>query len=79
MIIWYPFLTLMADAVQVIEMRLRLIALGKGTSDEMFLVVSEKIEAFGEARAILIRGGDPAHILDNYRKIVAANVTRLSG
>ena len=77
-IFWYPLLTLMADAVQLIEMRLRLIALGKGTSDEMFLMVSEKIEAFDEARAILIRGGDPAHILDNYRKIVATNVARLS-
>jgi hypothetical protein len=79
MIIWYPFLTLMADAMQVIEMRLRLIALGKGTPDEIYLMVSEKIEAFDKARAILIRGGDPAHVLDNYRKIVAANVARLSG
>jgi len=77
-IFWYPLLTLMADAVQIIEMRLRLIALGKSTSDEMFLMMSEKIEAFGEARSILIRGGDPAHILDNYRKIVATNVARLS-
>ena len=79
MILWHPFLTLMADAMQVIEMRLRLIALGKGTSDEMFLMVSEKIEAFDKAQAILIRGGDPAQVLDNYRKIVAANVARLSG
>jgi hypothetical protein len=44
MTIWYPFLTLMADAMLVIEMRLRLFALGKGTPDEMFLMVSEKIE-----------------------------------
>jgi hypothetical protein len=79
MIIWYPFLTLMSDAMQVIEMRLRLIALGKGTPDEMYLMVSEKIEAFDKARAILIRGGDPAQVLDNYRKIVAANVASLSG
>jgi hypothetical protein len=79
MIFWYPLLTIMADTVQVIEMRLRLIALGKGTSDEMFLMVSEKIEAFDKARFILVRGGDPAHVLDTYRKIVAANVTRLSG
>jgi hypothetical protein len=79
MILWHPFLTLMADAMQVIEMRLRLIALGKGTSDEMFLIVSEKIEAFDKAQAILIRGGDPAQVLDNYRKMVAANVARLSG
>jgi hypothetical protein len=78
MIFWYPLLTLMADAMQVIDMRLRLIASGKGTPDEMFLMVSEKIEAFDKAQAILIRGGDPAHVLDTYRKIVAANVARLA-
>jgi hypothetical protein len=78
MIFWYPLLMLMADVLQVIEMRIRLVALGKGTSDEMFLMVTEKIEALDNARAILIRGGDPAHVLDNYRKRVAANVARLS-
>jgi hypothetical protein len=78
MIFWYPLLMLMADVLQVIEMRIRLVALGKGTSDEMFLMVTEKIEALDNARAILIRGGDPARVLDNYRKIVAANVARLS-
>ena len=77
MTIWYPFLTLMADAMLVIEMRLRLFALGKGTPDEMFLMVSEKIEAFDKAQ--VVRGGHPAHVLDSYRKIIAANVTRLSG
>jgi hypothetical protein len=74
MLLWYQLLTLMADAVQVIEMRLHLIALGKGTSEETFLMVSEKIDAMAEARAILIRSGDPSLIIENYRKIVAANV-----
>ena len=32
---------------------------GQATSDEMFLMVNEKIEALAEARTILIRGGDP--------------------
>src|SRR5215207_4116942 len=67
MIFWSPLPMLMADALQVIEMRTRLVALGRGTSDEMFLMVTEKIEAFDDARAILIRGGDPAHVLNNYR------------
>jgi hypothetical protein len=78
MLLWYPLVTLMADAVRVIEMRLRLIALGKSTPDEMFLMVTEKLEAFDEARTILVRGGDPGHVIDNYRKIVSANVARLS-
>jgi hypothetical protein len=51
---------------------------GQATSDEMFLMVNEKIEAMAEARTILIRGGDAAEILDNYRKIVTANALRLA-
>lgn len=58
MLFWYPMLTLIIDALQVIDMRLRLIAAGKGTSEEMFLMLNEKVDALGEARAILIRGGD---------------------
>ena len=37
MLFWYPMLTLIIDALQVIDMRLRLIAARKGTSEEMFL------------------------------------------
>ena len=66
------------DALNVIDMRVRLIAAGKSTSDEIFLMVNEKVEALEEARAILIRGGDATQIIDNYRKIVAANAARLS-
>jgi hypothetical protein len=75
---WYSALTLMIDAMQVIDMRIKLIATGKGTSEEMFLMVNEKIDAMADARSILIRGGNSAHVIDNYRKIVAANVVRLS-
>ena len=73
------FWTLMADAAQVIEMRLRMIALGKSTPDEIFLMVSEKMRAMEEAKAILARGGNPSLVIENYQKIVAANVARLSG
>ena len=69
---------LMVEAARVIEMRIRMIAIGKGTSDEMFLRVTEKLGAMAQAKAIVIRGGDPSPIIDNYRKIVAANVARLS-
>lgn len=78
MIFWYPLLTLMADAMRVVDLRLRQIAAGEGTPEEMFLMVSEKMEALTAAQAILICGGDPSHIVENYRKIVAANVDRLS-
>ena len=69
MLFLYPMLTLMIDALNVIDMRVRLIAAGKSTSDEIFLMVNEKVEALEEARAILMRGGDATQIIDNYRKI----------
>jgi hypothetical protein len=75
---WFPVMTLMVEAARVIEIRLQMIALGKSTPDEMFLMVTEKLDAMEKAKAIIIRGGDPALIIDNYRKIVAANVAGLS-
>jgi hypothetical protein len=78
MFFFYPMFTLMIDILNVIDMRLRLIAAGKSTPDEIFLMVNEKVEAFEEARAILMRGGDTTQILDNDRKIVGANAARLS-
>jgi hypothetical protein len=78
MLFWHPAVSLMIDALRVIEIRLRLIASGKSTPQEIFLMMSEKIDALEAARAILIRGGDTVQIIDNYRMIVAANVKRLS-
>ena len=63
----------------MVEIRLRLMALGRGTLDEIYLMVTEKINALEEARSVIIRGEDPSLIIDNYRNIVAANIARLSG
>ena len=71
-------MTLMVEAKRVIELRLRLIVLGRSTPDAIFLMVSEKIDALEQATSVIIRGGDPSLIIDNFRKIVAANVARLS-
>ena len=78
MLFLFPLMTLMADASRVIEMRLRMMALGKSTPDEMFLMVTEKDNAMEQAKKIIIRGGDPSLVIENYQKIVAANVARLS-
>jgi hypothetical protein len=78
MLFWFPVMALMVEAARVIEMRLQMIALGKGTSDEMFLMVTEKLDAMAQAKKIIVRGGDPSLVVDHYRKIVAANVARLS-
>jgi hypothetical protein len=48
----------MVDAMQAIEMRLRLIAAGKGTPEEIFLMINEKIDALARARTILICGSN---------------------
>jgi hypothetical protein len=78
MLFWSPLMALMIDVMQVMEMRLRLIAAGKGTPEEMLLMVNEKIDALTQASTILARGGNSGQIIDNYRKIVAANVERLT-
>ena len=54
-------------------------ALGEATPDEMLLMVTETIKALEHASGVMMRGGDLALVVDNYRKIVAANVARLSG
>jgi hypothetical protein len=79
MLVWFSMVTLIADAVQVVDMRLRQIATDNGTPEEMFLMVAEKIDAAAEARTIMLRGGDCNQVIDHYRKIVLANVQRLTG
>lgn len=78
MLMLFPMLALMMDAARVIEIRLRMMALGTSTPSEMVLMITEKLNAMEEAKAIMMRGGNPSHIIDNYQRIVAANVARLS-
>ena len=79
MLMFFPLMTLMADAARVIEIRVMMMALGQSNPGEMLLMVSEKMNALEQAQAIIVRGGNPSLILENYQKIVAANVARLSG
>jgi hypothetical protein len=78
MLTLFPLMTLMADAARVIEIRLRMMAFGTSTPAEIFLMVSEKMDAIEEAKAIIARGGNPSLVIENYQRIVAANVARLS-
>ena len=75
----FSLMTLMADAARVIEIRFQMMALGKSTPAEMLLMVSEKMDAMEETKAIIARGGNPSLVIENYQRIVAANVARLSG
>jgi len=79
MLMFFPLITLMADAAGVIEIRLRMMALGTSTPAEMLLMVSEKMNAMEEAKAIFVSGGNPSLVIENYQRIVTANVARLSG
>ena len=78
MLVWFSMVTLMADALEVIDMRIRQMAAGNGAPDEMIRMVAEKIDAAAAARTIILRGGDCNQVVDHYRKIVLANVQRLA-
>lgn len=78
MLFWYSAMMLALEAARVVETRFQMLARGSCTTDELFLMVSEKLQAMEDAKAILARGGHPELIVENYRKIVAANAARLS-
>jgi len=78
MLLLFPLMTLMADAARVIEIRVRMMALGQSTPAEMFLMVSEKMSAMEDAQAVIARGGNLSLVIENYQKVVSANVVRLS-
>ena len=79
MFFWHSAMMLALDAAIVMEMRLRMIASGRGTPAEMLLMFNEKLDAMGAAQRVIVGGGQPSHIIDIYRKAVAASVARLSG
>ena len=74
----FSLLRLLAEASRVVDLRLALLTQGKASPDEMLLMITEKVEAMHDAGWLLLRGGDPALVIDNYRRIVAANADRLS-
>ena len=74
----FSMLALLGEAARVIELRLQLMASGQATPQEMLLMLTEKMQAMEHAGRIISRGGSPATVIDNYRRIVSANVERLS-
>jgi hypothetical protein len=74
----FSALALLTEASRVIELRLQMMASGKATSQEMLLMITEKVQAMEHAGRIIARGGSPGAVIDNYRRIVTANVERLS-
>jgi hypothetical protein len=78
MFFWHAAAMLALDAARVVNMRLQSIASGQSSQAEMLLMVSEKLDAISEAQIIFCRGGDASLVIDHYRKVVTANVARLS-
>jgi hypothetical protein len=75
---WYPAMMLALEASNVIDLRLSKLACGGAEGiAEGRLMVEEKLDALFEAGSILARGGSPSHVIDLYRKHVAANALRL--
>ncbi len=68
---------LAAEAQAVIWTRLSQAAMGRGSSAENLLMVTEKITAFTEAAAILAAGGSAHKVIKGYRRKVRANAKRL--
>jgi hypothetical protein len=65
------------EAQMVIAMRLTTAALGRGSTAENTLMITEKAAAFVEA-AVAVAGGGSAHqVVRRYRKRVRANARRL--
>lgn len=76
---WYPAMMLAVEASNVIDMRIWKIARGgEEGATESSLMVDEKMQALFEAGSVLAGGGNPAQIIDMYRKLVAANAVRLT-
>jgi hypothetical protein len=75
---WYSAMMLAVEAATVIDRRLWKIAQGGAEgAAESHLMIQEKIDALFEAGTVLVAGGSPAHIIEMYRKHVAANALRL--
>jgi hypothetical protein len=68
---------LAAEAQAVIWTRLSQAAMGRGSSAENLLMVTEKITAFTEAAAVIAAGGSAHKVIKGYRRKVRANAKRL--
>lgn len=78
---WWSFSTdagmLALEAQAVIAMRMTDLALGRGSSAENTLMVTEKAAALVGAVTTLASGGSLHKVVRSYRKTVRANARRL--
>ena len=81
LVLWMKLATdttlLAVEAQSVIWARMSQMAMGQGTPDETLLMVTEKVNAFAEAAAMIAAGGSAQQVVSGYRQKVQANVERL--
>ncbi|ANY81198.1 hypothetical protein BB934_25735 [Microvirga ossetica] len=81
LVLWMKLATdttmLAVEARSVIWARMSQVAIGQGTPDETLLMVTEKVNAFAEAAAMIAAGGSAQQVVSGYRQKVQANVERL--
>ncbi|MHC2103756.1 MULTISPECIES: hypothetical protein [unclassified Methylobacterium] len=76
---FFSWMMLAIEAQRVVE--LRLVRLAWGGSEgmaEAHSMVTEKVEAAGEAMTTLMLGGSPETVIARYREHVASNTKRLT-
>ena len=81
LVLWMKLATdttmLAMEAQSVIWARMSQVAMGQGTPDETLLMVTEKVNAFAEAAAMIAAGGSAQQVVSGYRQKVQANAERL--
>ena len=76
---WFNFAMLALESQQVVALRLiKLASGGPFAMDEAQLMVGEKVAAGRHAGERLLAGSSPDAVVSRYRRIVQANVRRLS-
>ena len=67
------------ESQQAAQLRLCRLGLGGAAAiDEATLMVSEKVQAFGDAYATVMSGQPADNVIGDYRAVVQANIRRLT-
>ena len=76
---FYSSVFLAFESGNVIGLRMiKMMSGGRGSHEEVQLMMTEKVDAMFEAGASLMAGGTASSVVDRYRQHVAANAKRLS-
>ena len=76
---FFSTVSLAFESGNVIGLRMmKMMSGGRGSQDEVHLMMAEKVSAMIEASASLMSGATAGSVVERYREHVAANAKRLS-